>query len=514
MIFKSILYINDEDRIKSETAKKEVPRFFGDFNLDQIIQTIIGSKEEYNLKPFFYISLDDTDAIRYRHEIFKEIENPVLYEYIHQFASEMKEMRKHLAQEKKLSHKYQKESWFLDAAEIYCLAVNRLRRNLSELELQSRGFINFREYLEDYICSESFVSLFAEIQKIKQELHAIKYAVLIKDNRVQVRNYLSETDYSAIVAETFAKFRQGAVKNYLNVYSHSPEMNYVEEQILDCVARLNPGIFSELDTFCDTHNAYLDGIITEFDREVQFYMAYIDYVKRFREVGLKICYPNVSGSSKEIYCYEGYDLALANNFINEKSTIVVNDFHLKGEERILVVSGPNQGGKTTFARTFGQLHFLACAGCPVAGNKVQLFLYDKLFAHFEREENIKNLQGKLKEELVRIHEILEEATTNSVVVINEIFTSTSLHDQIFLSNKIMEKITALDLLCIWVTFIDELASYNEKTISMVSSVVPGNPAMRTFKIERRPADGLAFALSIAEKYRLTNKWLNERLENK
>ncbi len=126
---------------------------------------------------------------------------------------------------------------------------------------------------------------------------------------------------------------------------------------------------------------------------------------------------------------------------------------------------------------------------------------------------MKNLRGKLQDELVRIHDILGEATANSVIVINEIFTSTTLQDQVFLSNQIMEKLDRLDIIGVWVTFIDELAGYNEKTVSMVSSVVPENTAQRTFKITRRPADGLAYALSVAEKYRLTYQMLSNRLNN-
>lgn len=508
MIFHSILF--DKENIQKEAA--EQPEFFADLNLDQVIDAIVSHKKEYDLKPFFFNHLRDADTIYYRHEVMRDLENSELMAHIKSFAEKMVVVRRYLRMVEKLDFHHHKQGWILESVLVYCEAVNQLLQDLRQVELKSQGFLAFREYVTNYVHSHTFQTLQKDAQKVKSGLSNVKYSVIIQEGRFSVRKYEGETDYSVEVLQTFEKFKQGAANNYLSDVYKGSGMNHIEAKILEFVALLYPKPFTALDRFCANHSQFIDDTIRIFEREIQFYIAYLDFIADVKYKGLSFCYPQV-GASREVYDYDGFDLALAHALTLTDKPVVCNDFYLKGPERIIVVSGPNQGGKTTFARTFGQLHYLASLGCPVPGREAQLFLFDQIYAHFERQEDIRNLRGKLEDDVARIHDILTHATTESILIMNEIFASTTLQDAVFLSKEIMTKIMELDALCVWVTFIDELSALSEKTVSMVSTVVPDNPALRTFKIIRKPADGLAYALSLAEKHRLTYRQIKERIQS-
>ncbi|RMD63630.1 DNA mismatch repair protein MutS [Candidatus Parcubacteria bacterium] len=508
MTFQSILF--NKNSAQRETARQ--PAFFTDLNLDQVIDAITARRQEYNLKPFFYTPLHDEETIRYRQAVMQDLENAPPMGSIKAFAEKMTIVRRYLALVEKLDFEYHKKGWFLEAALVYCNAVTELAANLSRANLRSPGLLAFREYLANYVRSPEFESLRAEVQAVKEGLRSVKYSVIIKSGKFSVRRYEEETDYSVEIEDVFEKFRQGTVKNYLVDVRERTGMNHIEAKILEFVARLFPEPFAALDRFCSRHNRFVDETIRTFDREIQFYVAYLEFIAEIRRKGLPFCYPQVSATSREVFVRDGFDLALAHALLHTETPVVCNDFFLQGPERIIVVSGPNQGGKTTFARMFGQLHYLASLGCPVPGRQARLFIPDQILTHFEREEDIRNLRGKLQDDLVRIHEIVAHATPDSVLILNEIFASTTLEDAVFLSKQIMARIMALDALCVWVTFIDELSRLSEKTVSMVSTVDPENPVIRTFKIVRRPADGLAYALSIAQKHHLTYEQIKERIQ--
>jgi DNA mismatch repair protein MutS len=503
--FESVLFDGPVPPEPAEAA------YLADLNLDQLFAVVTAGREEYELGPFFRIPVEDVAAVGRRQAVMRDLEGTGLREAVARFAAGMRAVREELGRRDKLYHALQKAALFLAAVERYCSEASRLAAALEGLDLRSAAMQDFRGYLSAHLAAEPFGRLAAEARECRARLAAIVYSVHIRGRKVTVRRYGGEPDYSAAMERDFARFKQGAARDYRIGIPDSLSMDRVEEGVLDMLAQVYPEAFDGLREFGARHAAFVDETLGRFDREIQFYLAYLELADRMREAGLPFCYPQVSADQKGVHATETYDLALAERLLGEGAPVVTNDLVLHDPERVVVVSGPNQGGKTTFARTFGQLHHLARLGLPVPARAAALYLCDRIFTHFEREEHLEDLRGKLQDELVRLHAILTEATGRSVLIMNESFASTTLRDALFLGRAVLAEVVRRDLLCVYVTFIDELASLGPSIVSVVSEVSPADPARRTFKLTRRPADGRAYALAIARKYGLTYDAVRERV---
>lgn len=504
-VFRSVLFEGDQPAEASGWDKADV---FADLNLDQVIDKAAPGRDDKDLRAMFAEPQAQAHTIRYRQEVCEDLEDPALAEAVKAFGERMARVRG-LANADRSAHRYQSLRWLVDAAGAYGEAVRVLGDVLNRPGIRSRGLCSLRDYLAAYANSDGFHRLAEDAGRVRAGLDGVRYSVRIDGLRVRVLPFRDEADYGAELEETFARFAQGVVKQR-GFRFPTAYMTRVDAEIVERVARLHPDAFTALEQFGEQHAGFVDATVARFDREVRFYLAYLDLISPLRSAGLPFCYPEVSGHG-DVEAHEAFDLALALKLAMDGNKPVPNDFELRGSERILVVTGPNQGGKTTFARMFGQLHYLASLGLPVPGVSARLRLFDRIHTHFDREERAEDLTGKLEDDLLRLHQITDSATEASVVILNESLSSTTVDDALFISRKVIGELMARGSIGVCVTFLDELSRLGPQTVSMVATVDPDDLTSRTHKIVRRPADGLAYAQALAEKYSITYESVRERV---
>jgi DNA mismatch repair protein MutS len=509
----SILYADPAaGGMAGEPADAE-PAYFPDLNLDQIARSLAAGREEYDLRPYFCQRLTSVAQVRYRQAVVRDLERDDLQRISGLFAERMRTMRSFLGRARAVHHPLQRSRLFLGAASVYCDAVDSLADGLASADPASAGLRLLAGYLTSHCASAAHAGLREDARRTTESLGRISYALHIRGNSIDVHAYAGEADYSAELRAVFEKFGSSdqAAPEGRAARPALLEVDDVEAGILERVARLFPQAFDDLEAFFRRRQGYVDPVVCRFDREVQFYLGYLDYLMPLRSAGLEFCYPQVADQPCQTAVRDTFDLVLAAALVARQQAVIRNDIQLREHERLLVVTGPNQGGKTTYARAFGQLHHLASLGLPIPGTAATLSLPGEILTHFEREEDVQTLAGKLQDDLVRLHEVMAAASDHSVIVLNEIFTSTAMADSLALSRQLLGQVAAAGSLCVCVTFLDELASFSPTTVSMVASADPDDPAVRTFRLVRRPADGFAYAEAVAEKHGLSYEQVRARV---
>ena len=505
--FTSILFPGPEAEPGIETA----PGCFPDLHLDEIVDAVTIGEVNEHLKTFFHAPLHEVSAVDYRHQVFHDLQRPQTREPIQNFVDSIRTTRREVGRAAKLWHPLQQQGWLAHAVDSYCRAITQLRDDLNGVQLTSQGLQRFFDHVAAYTDSDTFRTLAHDTAALHAALREVRYTVHIQGLRVHVEKFQEQSDYSVGVVQTFERFATEVRDDYHIAFKNYPDMNHVEEQILECVAKLYPDTFSLLAAYCARNEQFIEATIGRFEREVRFYLAYLEFVRRMGSAGLAFTYPEVTAEPASLSVENAFDLALAIKSAAEDKPVVTNDFRLSDGERILVVTGPNQGGKTTFARTVGQCAYLASLGCPIPARRARVMLPDRVYTHFERQETLATLHGKLDDELVRIHDILCHATATSIIVMNESFSSTTVKDALLIGTEVLQRIVDLNCAAVYVSFLDELAELSQACVSMVGDVDPDDPTQRTFTFTRRPADGLAYAAALAHKYGLNHDVLRRRV---
>ena len=155
----------------------------------------------------------------------------------------------------------------------------------------------------------------------------------------------------------------------------------------------------------------------------------------------------------------------------ENRSIVAMSLALGGEERLLVISGPNTGGKTVALKTMGIAALSAQAGIPVAAQRAVLPLFDRVLVDIGDEQSIAADLSTFSAHMLNLKAMLAEATPQSLVLVDEMGTGTAPEEGAALAVALLEEFRKKDCIVLATTHHDRLKTYASKTPGIVNAAV-------------------------------------------
>ena len=231
------------------------------------------------------------------------------------------------------------------------------------------------------------------------------------------------------------------------------------------------------------------------------------------EKGFKFCKAQltddegVSMDAKDLY-----NLKLAMN-LRSSEDIVYNALSFDNDHTIYILTGANRGGKTTITQAVGLMFVLAQGGIFVPASSFVYKPVDCIYTHFPADEDKTMDLGRLGEECVRFKSIYSECTSDSLLLLNETFSTTSFEEGFYIAKDSVKALLKKQVRVIYNTHMHKLAAdvdeinMESEGVKASSLIMKSDNGKRSFKVEVASPEGLSYAKDIAEKYGVTYEML-------
>ncbi len=305
----------------------------------------------------------------------------------------------------------------------------------------------------------------------------------------------------------------------------SPMLHPLFRDLAQVLKRISNPLARALARYVRINTAFL----SDLGAEIAFFLGAVRLVERMRAAGLPVCRPELlPARDRACELTDTYNLNLALRLDANGATlagqVITNDITFGPDGRIFVLTGPNQGGKTTYTQAVGLVQVLAQAGLYVPCRHARISLVDGIYTHFPVEEQPDAHAGRLGEEAARLNDIFKRATRHSMVLLNESLSSTSPGEGLYLAQDIVRILRRLGARAIFATHFHDLAAacddLNADTPgdSIVASLVSiaqdgdGSGGVRqTYQIVPGPPRGHSYARQIAARYGISYDQLTDLL---
>lgn len=291
------------------------------------------------------------------------------------------------------------------------------------------------------------------------------------------------------------------VKNIKKVLHKVTGQNIVyleSEPLIKSVAAMKNAVMQHLLSHYDELLSDLSYFFKNMLVELGFYLGCGQLHRRFEELGIPLCMPTVvCGKEKTLYFQNLYELTLA---IYTRQMPVPNDM-AQVDKKLYVITGANQGGKSTFLRSIGIAQVMFQCGMFVPATAYSNRLYDTILTHFTRREDEQMNSGRLDEELNRMSRMLDKVTGQSMILLNESFASTTEKEGSMIAEDIVTALYELGTDTFMVTHLFEFARKQyEKGLSgaVYLTAQRKDNGERTFKMILHRPDHTSYGLDLYE----------------
>ena len=546
---------------------------FHDLGLDSICKVLTNdAKERRYIAGVISNMTADADTARFRQEVFGDILRlPALRKKITELFEKLEFMKSFGSLAKKTEEKL--GIWYLlhrlDELDDYIKCVEAMRECLSDERIRSRGLIRFREHINGIYEDSCFAQMRKDISELKLKASEIRSVTI----GVNVNDRFEATSMGLISVNSKPFKKSGIVSNFADALSSkggikddnewNGEMRYHEidrsqsgtpgaifQKGMGFLAMQTTGAFVDakvrqtivnmpdddgmnnstfyfekvmnkmLDTLVkrlsDTLSKYVDVAVINISRlipEFTYYIRFAEFIDKYTGAGFTFCEAKaVNGSECSMDARGFYNLRLALS-LEDPSQIVANDLKFDSMHTVYILTGANRGGKTTVTQAVGLLFALAQGGINVAAKSFEYVPVDCIYTHFPADEDKTIDLGRLGEECVRFKQLYADCTADSLLLLNESFSTTSFEEGYFIARDSVRAILKKRVRTIYNTHMHKLAAdveeMNEQTGGAKASslVVKSDGGKRSFKVEVAAPEGMSYARDIAQKYGVTYEML-------
>lgn len=527
-----------------------------DLGLDYLCGQVTEKKQEQTLLLSILSRMTDNPQVtRYRSDIFEDIyRNEAMRDEMLRILDKINFLRDYgsigktfeeAANVWDLMHR-------LDELKDYIQCVEAIFKSLSDAQVHSEGLLRLKEYVDGLYHDNGFSELKADIAALRattSELRSVTVGINLNDRfeadgiglisinsryftksgildhfceKISMKEavkpdteWKEEYKFHPFAAETskmpdIIPLRGIALVPEGDMMEDMPRyMNRVTNQMLSAVVKK---LKSVLDRYVSVTITEITDLIPEFI----YYVRFAQYIEKLSGRGLHFCKGTLAAEEageRVMRAKAFYNLKLAAAVVEKEETIVDNDLEFDRAHLVYVLTGANRGGKTTVTQAVGLLFVLAQGGIFVPADSFTFHPADCIYTHFPADEDKTMDLGRLGEECRRFRQIYSDSTQNSLLLLNETFSTTSFEEGYFIAKDAVRAILSKGIRTIYNTHMHKLAFDLEElnrsydSVKAVSLIVKADGGSRSFKIAIAPPVGMSYAGDIARKYGVTYEML-------